>query len=306
MKQALSGYWKIYRKFGIMSALWSFYSFYYRKYKLQKIIKKGNYLVDIHGTKLMVIPDDEGLSAELLVFGYHERDTTEFVSKYLKKNMVCLDIGANIGYYSTLYSKIIGKNGLVIAIEPSPLNFRYLKKNLEFQKNLNSKLFNCACGNENGTVNFQVDVKANKCKVVKNVNPDSNTEIIIVPLRTLNDIVEETKVNRIDFLKIDVEGYEMKTLDGAWESIRKFKPTIQIELHINRLGESVTNEIINRLKKEGYKIIYTDIGKDETRFLPRKLKDQIQENQPNISKIKKYQNSFKIILENSQNVVETI
>lgn len=300
MKQALSGYLKIYKEYGIKNAIWSFYRFYYRKYKLNKAIKKGNYVVNTHGSKLMVIPGDEGLSAELLVFGYHERDTTEFISKYLRKNMVCLDIGANIGYYSTLYSKIIGKGGLVLAIEPSPLNFRYLKKNLEFQKFSNSKLYNCACGDKNGTVNFQVDTRTNKCKVVsKNIKPDSNTEIIAVPLRTINDIVEEIKVNRIDFLKIDVEGYEMKVLEGAWQSIRKFKPTIQIELHINRLGESVTKEIINRLKKEGYKIIYNDIGKDETTFIPLKSKYSISEDYLDISKIKKYQNSFKIILENS-------
>jgi len=300
MRQALSGYWKIYKEFGLKSVFWSFYSFYYRKYKLRQAIKKGNYLVNTHGTKLMVIPGDEGISIELLTFGYHERDTTKFISKYLKKNMICLDIGANIGYYSTLYGQIVGKSGLVIAVEPSPLNFRYLKKNLEFLKISNSKLYNYACGEKNGTVNFLVDSRANKCKVVsKNTEPNSKNKIIVVPIRTINSIIEEAKVDRIDFLKIDVEGYEMKTLEGAWESIGKFKPTIQIELHINRLGESVTNEIIDRFKNAGYNIIYHDIGKDDTRFLPLKSKGYIAEDPLDVSKIKKFQNSFKIILENT-------
>ena len=145
MKQAFFGYLKILRESGLKRAIWSFYSYYYTKQKLKTAKKNGNFIVNTNNCKLSVIPDDKGISSELLVFGCHERDTTDFVSKYLEEDMVCLDIGANIGYYSTLYSKIIGHNGKVISVEPSPLNYEYLNKNLKMQNMQNFIIFNCAC-----------------------------------------------------------------------------------------------------------------------------------------------------------------
>jgi len=106
MEKALFGYWNIFRKHGLKSTLWSFYSYYYTRYKLKKIDKSKELFVKTHGCKIKVNPSDEGISTELLVFGSHEPDTTKFVSEYLRDGMTCIDIGANIGYYSTLYSKI--------------------------------------------------------------------------------------------------------------------------------------------------------------------------------------------------------
>lgn len=304
MKQAINGYWKILKNEGFNRALWSFYSYYYTKYKLKKIKKsRGELLVHIHGNTLQVIPDDEGLSTELLVFGSHEPDTTKFVSEYIKKNMVCLDIGANIGYYSTLYSKIVGDGGKVISVEPSPLNFKYLKQNLERQNKTNYLLFNCACGNTEGTVNFQLDIRANKCKVVENeIKIDTASNIIQVPLRRIDDVIKDCSINKLDFLKIDVEGYEWNTLQGARSSIQKFKPSIQIEIHFKRIGVKTTHQILEFLKNEGYEVIYHDIYADENSWFKQTKKRKYEINDFfNFEIIKKHKNSFKLILQNTRN-----
>ena len=95
MKNALSGYWKLFRNEGFSKTFSSFYDYYYTKYRLKKIRQSGNNLILTHGCKMEVNPNDEGLSAELLVYGSHEPDTTEFVSTYLKENMVCVDVDTN-------------------------------------------------------------------------------------------------------------------------------------------------------------------------------------------------------------------
>ena len=304
MKNAIVGYWKLFRKSGLKRAIWSFYTYYYTKQKLDSARKKGSFVVNTHDCVLNVIPDDDGLSSELLVFGYHEKDTTDFVTKYLKKNMICFDIGANIGYYSTLYSKLVGENGKVVSIEPSPLNFEYLKKNLEQQKMENFLIFNCACGEKSEDVDFQVDRRGNKCFILTDKTEKlDDCEIIRVPVRTIDEIVDEIKLEQIDFLKMDVEGYEWNALQGGWNTIHKYKPTIQIEIHHKRLGRKKTTEILEKFKNEGYDIIYHDVGADdEGTFFKRQNFEKFSiDDFIKMKMIKDYQRSFKLILEFKKN-----
>ena len=267
MKNAIIGYWKICRDEGFLRMFSSFYDYYYSKYKLNKIRQTGNNFVFTHGCKIEVNPNDEGLSAELLVHGSHEPDTTKFISNYLKQNMTCIDIGANIGYYSTLYSKIVKNSGKVISIEPSPVNFKYLKNNLQLQNIKNYQLFNCACGAQENNVKFLLDKRANKCMIIQNEKISSDTSTIVtVPVKKLDDIVLESKVQNVDFIKMDVEGYEWFAIQGSVETIKKFKPTIQIEIHFNKLGIDITKKLLTYFKNENYIIIYHDIQSDRNLF----------------------------------------
>jgi len=302
MKNAISGYWKLFKNEGFSKTVSSFYDYYYAKYKLKKIKQSGNNFVLTHDCKMEVNPNDEGLSAELLLHGSHEPDTTEFVSKHLKENMVCVDVGANIGYYSTLYSKIIGRNGKVLAIEPSPVNFEYLKNNLELQNFDNYLVFNCASGEKEGSVRFLMDKRANKCMIVQNENQVSDTaNIISVPVRKIDDIIDESKVDQVDFLKFDVEGYEWFAIQGALKTIQIFKPVIQIEIHFNRLGRENTQKILKILKNENYQIIYHDISSDQRLLDKSKSRAYRIDDFINANIDLKNINSYKLILENVNN-----
>ena len=302
MKHAISGYWKLFRNEGFSKTFSSFYDYYYTKYKLKKIKQSGNNLILTHGCKMKVNPNDDGLSAELLVHGSHEPDTTKFVSKYLKENIVCVDVGANIGYYSTLYSKIVGRNGKVLAIEPSPVNFGYLKENLELQNFDNYLVFNCASGDKECSVRFLMDKRANKCMIVQDENESSNnTDIISVPVRKIDDIIDESKVERVDFLKMDVEGYEWFAIQGALKTIQKFRPSIQIEIHFNKLGHETTQKILTILKNENYQIIYHDIRSDQRLSNESESKKHDLDDFINRNVDLKSINSYKLILENVNN-----
>ena len=302
MKNALSGYWKLLRSEGFSKTFSSFYDYYYTKYRLKKIRQSGNNLILTHGCKMEVNPNDEGLSAELLVHGSHEPDTTKFVSKYLKENIVCVDVGANIGYYSTLYSKIVGQNGKVLAIEPSPVNFEFLKKNLELQNFSNYLVFNCESGDKEGNVRFLMDKRANKCMIVQDKSESSNNpDIISVPVRKIDDIIDESNVERVDFLKMDVEGYEWFAIQGALKTIRTFRPSIQIEIHFNKLGHEITQKILNILKNENYQIIYHDIRSDQRLSDKSESKKHDLDDFINRNIDLKSINSYKLILENVNN-----
>lgn len=252
--------------------------YHYRIIKLQRLdVSKENQVIT-NGCKLSLIPNDKGISEELLLFNTHEPLNTQALSHEIKEGMTCLDIGGNIGYYATLESKLVGKEGRVIAIEPSPLNFRYLKKNMSLQENTNYTVHNFACGNETGEVNFLLSKKSNLSKVISDgeeIPPDC--EIIKIPLKKIDSFLEEEGNPKIDMLRMDVEGYEMMVLEGAHNCLVNYKPIIQIEIHTEILGSEKTKRILLYLKDLGYEIKW---------YTPREIDFPLLGNKNDIKKYK--------------------
>jgi len=74
--------------------------------------------------------------------------------------------------------------------------------------------------------------------------------------------IEEKKLSRLDFIRMDVEGYEINLFEGLWSTLKKFKPMIQMEFHDNKFDIEKKTKFFLRLKNEGYEIKY---------FIPREL-----------------------------------
>jgi len=259
---AISGYWKLSKKYGLIKAIKYFYSWYYGQYKQKGIDLGKERIIDVkNGCKLHLIPNDPGISLELTRFGIHEPVTTEIVKEKIKPGMVCLDCGGNIGYYATLESNLVGKEGRVIAIEPSPLNVEYLKKNLELQQQDNFEVHNLACGNENGDITFVVHKISNMCRIANEGETESDDKKFVkIPMRKLDTFLEEKTLDRLDLLRMDIEGSELKLFEGARKTISKFKPMIQIEFHPGKLGPENTRKVLNFFQDEGYEFTTFMIG----------------------------------------------
>lgn len=243
------------KQHGVLNTLKGIFLYHYRILKLLKIDVSKEHHVVINECPLILIPNDKGISEELLLFKTHEPFSTKALRSELNEGMVCLDIGANLGYYATMESKAVGGSGHVIAIEPSPTNFSYLKRNMELQKTSNYELFNFAVGDKDGSVNFLISKKSNLSKVVSEEEkiPDG-CEIINIPLTTLDKFVYEKQLNRLDLIRMDVEGYELQILEGAKQIIKKFKPMMQIEIHTKILGKQNLKKVLLDLKNFGYEI----------------------------------------------------
>ena len=152
----------------------------------------------------------------------HERF---LLSKLLKPGMRVVDVGANIGYYLLLFEKYIGSEGEVICIEPSVENLPELKKNIEINRFVNVKLFDVAIGMDDGTTGLRVGINSG---VV-----EKNQGSYQVALRKLDSLVTD----KVDFLKIDVEGYEGQVLKGAQEILNRDKPILFLEIHPSIIPE---------------------------------------------------------------------
>lgn len=251
-------------------------------YYLYDSIKKRNLnfkqekIIQVNDYQMKIIPNDKGISSELMIYGNHEPLTTQIISKELDEGMNCLDIGSNIGYYALLESKKVGQSGNVWAIEPSPENFSTLVDNIKLQNNKNVKAFNFAIGDKNGEIEFIINKKSNWSKIKEENDPVGlGDKIIKVPLKTLDSFSEESKFEKIDLLRMDVEGYENKIIFGGLKFLKKFRPIIMIEIHKMIMGKNETKKMLEKLKEINYENQY---------FIPRIFDSQIIGNEKDIKR----------------------
>jgi len=248
-------YLKLYRKHHNSFGQFLFLVYYYYQRLRERIFVPTNSVVKVNNYFLKIIPHDIGISKELLLFKKHEPLFTKIIENHIKKGMTCIDIGANLGYYALLESKLVGKNGLVICFEPSPLNFEYLKNNFSLNDSVNVKAYNYAVGDESKTINFLVTEKSNVCRVVEE-SYSSEGKIIKIPLIKMDSFITKNSLGSIDFVRMDVEGYEFNAYKGMKNLINKFKPDFGIEIHLDIMGKINTIEFLSMLREDGYEILY--------------------------------------------------
>lgn len=187
----------------------------------------------------------------LIKLGYGKKKYPELykLKDIIKPGFTCIDIGANMGYYSVFLSKYAGENGKVYAVEPVPLFCEIWKKNTKKYKNL--KLLNFALGNnktvvEMGMPLFDGELHHGMTRVISDKNLDYYKKFEVemkIPDKVFADIA------KIDFIKIDVEGYEHLVFENMIQTIEKHKPLIQSELS----GKENRQSVISILKSLGYK-----------------------------------------------------
>lgn len=252
------------KNYGLLITLNTIFYYVYRVLKQPKLDSQiHDIVIETNGYKLSVVPDDPGISSELRIFNIHEPLSTKLTLQELKEGMVCLDVGSNIGYYALMESNKVGKTGRVIAIEPSPKNYEYLKRNIGLSKFNNVELYNFAAGEKDGEVKFFIHKKSNHCSVIKEGQkiPESG-KVINVSMRSMDSFVEEKQLDRVDFVRMDVEGFEVKIFEGMWNVIKKFQPIIQMEFHYVPITYEEKKLFFKKIKSLGYEIIH---------FIPRDL-----------------------------------
>ena len=165
-----------------------------------------------------------------------------FVKNHLRKDAVCLDIGANIGLTSLLFAHYCSV-GATYAFEPSPVNAKNLRANLERAGLSNAVVVEAAAGAAPAFVNFTLP----KCGAHATVRrSDRRTNPYIqVPVVVIDDWLAERGVGPVDFIKIDVEGFEPEVLAGAARTIVAQRPTLFMEFNsITTMFEARLNPVI--------------------------------------------------------------
>jgi FkbM family methyltransferase len=202
------------------------------------------YSTNKHSSELNQITDFI-LSQALSARGYNNYRNQEesgelfFITEILSKTRpkLCIDVGANVGDYSL--SILRSTTAQVIAFEPLPATFEILRqKSQEFTPRI--KLENVGVGEREQelTINYNPNTTAHASfsKEVEAINYLSNTYELKVPVVTLDSYFERNKINEVDLIKIDVEGFETEVFSGSKKIFTEIRPRfIQIEFNWHQL-----------------------------------------------------------------------
>lgn len=177
------------------------------------LLKSNETVIDGHKMFL-----DKYDSLNLTINGIYEPLTTEFVKKEIKKGNVVVDIGANIGYYTLIFAKLVGEEGKVFAFEPDPTNFSLLKKNVETNGYKNVVLIQKAVLDKTGKGKLYL----NKYDMGAHTVYDTQNSYQSIDIETIRlDDYFDNYYGKIDFIKIDIEGGEGKAILGMLNLLKK-------------------------------------------------------------------------------------
>lgn len=199
---------------------------------------------------------DEIDSLYLSVNQNWENFETGIIEKNVKKGDIVLDIGANIGFYTLILAKLVGKKGKVYAFEADKNNFKILKKNVEINGYKNIILINKAIWNKKGSIKFYVNKKntaGNSTYRGKNLEHDEIESI------KLDDYFKKNK--KVNFIKMDIEGSEGRAIKGMSNLLKENKNIkIITEFYpkfLNQIGKEINysaKNYLDFLKKIGFKL----------------------------------------------------
>lgn len=198
------------------------------------------------------------ISSEIILNKYYEKNILMFLkyevfNKYINKDDMCIDVGANIGNHTNFFSKFFLK---VFSFEPNKKTFDLLQINTKSKKNV--FIFNYALSDSEKNINFYENKKNyGASKVVTINNEKKNKNIKKIKTKTFDNIVIEKNIKNIKYIKIDTEDHDINVLKGAENYLKNNSPFISIELKKYDFNKEYNDfEIILLLRKFGYKYFY--------------------------------------------------
>lgn len=227
-----------------------------------KTVVLGDYtaLTRVLGDLLLYVDTrDIILAPHLLMSGCWEFWVTQAIARHLRPGMVCADIGANVGYYTVLMAALVGDKGHVHAFDLLPSNRRHLQRSVEV-----NGFRRCVTVHEHGVSDHDGDAairvprsldafahlaNASLSATAERMDPDPQPGV--VPVRSLDSMTLE----RLDFVKLDVEGAEPLVWKGAEWTFRRHNTVVCMEYEAWRAGAT---EHVERMRKEGLRVRYVE------------------------------------------------
>jgi FkbM family methyltransferase len=158
---------------------------------------------------------DEDFIGDSIIQGGYEVAESNFVGRFVKPGMTVLDIGAHRGFHSLLLSKKVGRNGRLLSFEPSPADAKRLRLHLRINFCSNAEVFECALGEEDEAAELYVVPKNSVLNSLRPPDTEYRASTKTVAVKRLDNALSQAHVERVDFVKLDVEGGELSVLKGA-------------------------------------------------------------------------------------------
>jgi FkbM family methyltransferase len=211
---------------------------------------------------------NEGIDFSIYLLGAFEPGTQKTLQKLVKPADVVFDIGANVGAHTLSIARSVGESGKVYAFEPADFAFAKLQRNLALNPELQARTFP-----------QQILLAANSAdsppreiyaswpfQSVEPVHPKLRGRLVSAEratVETLDNFVRSKAIARLDLIKMDVDGHELPVLQGAAETLHRFRPTLVMEMspYIHAEFHHDFGNFVEILKNARYQLHDADTGK---------------------------------------------
>jgi FkbM family methyltransferase len=198
-------------------------------------IDEKTYTKKLPGNFYMELSPAEHIQQQLFWYGYYEKDIVALIKKILQPNIIFLDIGANIGYFS-LYTAISEPTSIVIAFEPVEEIFRKLEENISANNLKNVVTIKAAVGEINEERELYISGPDNQGMSSFRQPENFSGKKETVRVWCLDDWFATSGLSRIDLIKLDVEGSELAALKGMKKALQSFRPALIVEVNPETLS----------------------------------------------------------------------
>lgn len=259
--------------------------------------RKKKFKTEITELKLsLILPSPTIFSFHIAKYGSWEGHTSNWIiKKFSDQNSSCfIDIGANFGWYTCLFSILGGENSKIFSVEPSLDNLFFLKENINKNKLNNISLIECAVGEKEDSLPLYLANPKNPGahSLIKDT-PQQNlqTEYLKVKVNTLDSLFGDLEV--INLMKIDIEGFEVNALKGGLNTLKKVQNLlIEFSPHLWKDPYEEAKNFFNILSESGHKPnvlefeSLKELNRSDINFILDSLKNRDLNDLP-ISKVQK-------------------
>jgi FkbM family methyltransferase len=204
---------------------------------------------------------NEGIDFSIYLLGGFERSTGATLRKLVKAADVVFDIGANIGAHTLGLAQSVGPSGRVFAFEPTDFAFEKLKRNLSLNPDLEARvqarqILLAATSDAQVQARIYASWPLEKDDSVhpKHRGRLETTENASVD--TIDHIVQREGIDRLNLIKIDVDGHELPVLQGGLETLKRFGPTLVMEMspYVHAEEQNSFDALVALLREAGYSL----------------------------------------------------
>ena len=212
-----------------------------------------NFRMNLCARKAGLDPTENSINKQLILDRVRERRATEIMQDFIEADDVILELGANVGYYVCMESKILSDQGYIYAVEPSPENVALLQANIALNDVKHIEVFNMAMSDTTGTAKLFMGPACNLHSLVDR-SDISERESIEVQTDSVDHFLEGKRP--ITFLRMDVEGYETIIFAGMQQTLSSPSLTkLFIEIHPMVIEPERMRAFFQQLQDNGFAMV---------------------------------------------------
>lgn len=202
------------------------------------------------------LDQSDPVASGAIALGVYERYETKLFRSKIKPAMTIIDIGANLGYYTVLASRLVGEQGLVLAFEPEPNFFKLLSKNINRNDIKNVNHYEMAIAEKKGISELHLSDE-NKGHNSLIYSEELKTSVN-VKTTTLDDFLNSQIIKKVDIIKMDIEGAEILAIEGMKNTLIKHTPLLFLEFSPHLIAKLNRNPIdfLSVLREIGYSVYH--------------------------------------------------